>query len=136
MDYAADHAVVIEARSAVALWQVGFDALKSGFAESLVIRHLQGLLQRLDYGGPRGRTRSFATGLSAGHGLNFESWIPPKSNRIARHQLRQGFYKMRGRIEIMFGRLEEWRRIAMRLRSLRSHVLLGICIAAVVIFWL
>jgi hypothetical protein len=30
IDYAADHATVIEARSAVGLWKAGFDALKWG----------------------------------------------------------------------------------------------------------
>jgi hypothetical protein len=50
MDHAADHATVIDARFAVGLWEVGFDALKLGFAELIVIRHLQGLLQRLNHG--------------------------------------------------------------------------------------
>jgi transposase len=39
--------------------------------------------------------------------------IPPEPNRIADTGCDEDFYQMRGRIEIMFGRLKDWRRIAM-----------------------
>lgn len=62
--------------------------------------------------------------------------IPPKSNRTADISYDKDFYKMRGRTEIMFGRLKDWRRIAMRYDRSAHTFFSAICIAAVVIFWL
>ena len=50
--------------------------------------------------------------------------IPSRSNRIADIIYDKGLYKTRGRIEIMFGRLKDWRRIAMRYDR-AAHVRLG-----------
>ena len=45
-------------------------------------------------------------------------------------------YKQRNRIERMFGRLQDWRRIATRYDRC-SHTFMGaMCNAATVIFWL
>ena len=45
-------------------------------------------------------------------------------------------YKQRNRIERMFGRLQDWRRIATRYDRCSYTFRSAICIAATVIFWL
>lgn len=45
-------------------------------------------------------------------------------------------YRQRHRIEIMFGRLKEWRRIAMRYDRCAHTFFSAITLAATVIFWL
>jgi transposase len=45
-------------------------------------------------------------------------------------------YKQRHKIEIMFGRFKDWRRIAARYDHCAHTFFLAICIAATVIFWL
>lgn len=45
-------------------------------------------------------------------------------------------YKRRNRIEIMFGRLKDWRRIAMRYDRCPKVFLSAIALAATVLFWL
>ena len=44
-------------------------------------------------------------------------------------------YKSRNRIERLFGRLKDWRRIAMRYDRCAHTFFSAICIAASVIFW-
>ena len=45
-------------------------------------------------------------------------------------------YKRRNRIEIMFGRLKDWRRVATRYDRCPTVFFSVICLAATVIFWL
>lgn len=45
-------------------------------------------------------------------------------------------YRQRNHIEHMFGRLKDWRRIAMRYDRCAHTFFSAICIAAAVIFWL
>lgn len=45
-------------------------------------------------------------------------------------------YKRRNRIEIMFGRLKDWRRVATRYDRCLTVFFSAICLAATVIFWL
>ncbi|WP_148268543.1 IS5 family transposase [Komagataeibacter medellinensis] len=45
-------------------------------------------------------------------------------------------YKRRNRIEIMFGRLKDWRRVATRYDRCPNVFFSAICLAATVIFWL
>ncbi|GAD09968.1 transposase and inactivated derivatives [Gluconobacter frateurii NBRC 103465] len=45
-------------------------------------------------------------------------------------------YKCRNRIEIMFGRLEDWRRVATRYDRCPTVFVSAICLAATIIFWL
>jgi transposase len=45
-------------------------------------------------------------------------------------------YKKRHKVENMFGRLKDWRRIAMRLDR-RADIFLSACVlAAIVLFWI
>lgn len=45
-------------------------------------------------------------------------------------------YKRRNRIEIMFGRLKDWRRVAARYDRCSKVFLSAIALAAIVIYWL
>ena len=45
-------------------------------------------------------------------------------------------YKQRHKIEIMFGRLKDWRRIAMRYDRCAHTFFSAICLAAIVIFYI
>jgi transposase len=62
--------------------------------------------------------------------------IPSRSNRIADIIYDNGMYKTRGRIQILFGRLKDWRRIAMRYDRAAHTFFSAICVAVTVIFWL
>ncbi|PXW74604.1 DDE family transposase [Ruegeria sp. P4] len=45
-------------------------------------------------------------------------------------------YKRRNRIEIMFGRLKDWRRVATRYGRCPETYFSAILLAAIVLFWL
>jgi transposase len=59
----------------------------------------------------------------------------PKVAREA-HQIRKRRYKRRNRIEIMFGRLKEWRRVATRYDRCSKVFLSAVALAATVLVWL
>jgi transposase len=62
--------------------------------------------------------------------------IPGRSSRDkpVKHDKRR--YKRRHRIENMFGRLKDWRRVAMRFDRCPKVFLSAIALAATVMFWL
>ncbi len=62
--------------------------------------------------------------------------IPPKKNRKEPLEYDKELYKQRHKIEIMFGRLKDWRRIAMRYDRCAHTFFSAICIACSVIFYL
>lgn len=62
--------------------------------------------------------------------------IPGRKNRKQPIQYDTERYKQRNRIERMFGRLKDWRRIATRYDRCAHTFMSAICIAATVIFWL
>ncbi len=62
--------------------------------------------------------------------------IPPRKNRTTRRRYRKTLYKQRHKIEIVFGRIKDWRRIAMRYDRCAHTFLSAICLAATVIFYL
>ena len=62
--------------------------------------------------------------------------IPSKSNRKAPIPHDAVLYKQRHRIENMFGRLKDWRRVHTRYDGCAHAYFSAICIAAAVIFWL
>ena len=55
-------------------------------------------------------------------------------NKTVKHDKRR--YKRRNRIEIMFGRLKDWRRVATRYDRCPETYLSAIALAATVLFWL
>ena len=62
--------------------------------------------------------------------------IPPKKNRKHQILFDKTLYKQRHKIEIMFGRLKDWRRISMRYDRCAHTFFSAICIAAIVVFYL
>ncbi|MEL6220911.1 MAG: IS5 family transposase [Pseudomonadota bacterium] len=62
--------------------------------------------------------------------------IPGRKQRKTTVKYHKRRYKRRNRIEIMFGRLKDWRRIATRYDRCPKVFLSAIALAAVVIFWL
>jgi transposase len=62
--------------------------------------------------------------------------IPSKSNRRKPIEHNCTLYRQRHRIENMFGRLKDWRRIHTRYDRCAHTFMSAICIAASVTFWL
>lgn len=65
-----------------------------------------------------------------------EPCIPSKKNR--KHQIPHDkkLYKQRHKVENMFGRLKDWRRISTRYDRCSHTFFSAICIAAIVIWWI
>jgi transposase len=62
--------------------------------------------------------------------------MPAKRNRKIQVEYDKALYRQRHRIENMFGRLKDWRRIATRYDRCAHTFFSAICIAATVIFYL
>jgi transposase len=62
--------------------------------------------------------------------------IPPRKNRKVQIDYDKTLYKQRHKIENMFGRLKDWRRIAMRYDRCAHTFFSAICIASTFIFYL
>jgi transposase len=62
--------------------------------------------------------------------------IPPKSNRKSPMAFDRELYRVRHRIENMFAKLKDWRRIHTRYDRCAHTFMSAICIAATVIFWI
>jgi putative transposase len=62
--------------------------------------------------------------------------IPSKTNRKVTIHYDQKLYRQRHKIENMFGRLKDWRRIHTRYDRCAHTFFSAICIAAIVIFWI
>ena len=67
---------------------------------------------------------------------NIAPCIPSKANRKVQIPHDKVLYRPRHRIENMFGRLKDWRRIHTRYDRCAHTFMSAICIAATVIFWL
>ncbi len=67
---------------------------------------------------------------------NITACIPSKKNRKVPIPHDAVLYRQRHRIENMFGRLKDWRRIHTRYDRCAHTFMSGICIAVTVIFWL
>jgi len=65
-----------------------------------------------------------------------QACIPPKRNRKIQHAFNKQLYKARHKIENMFGRLKDWRRISTRYDRCAHTFFSAICIAASFIFYL
>ena len=62
--------------------------------------------------------------------------IPGRKSRGRAVRYDKRRYKRRNRIEIMFGRLKDWRRIATRYDRCAKTFLSAVALAATVMFWL
>jgi len=65
-----------------------------------------------------------------------EPCIPPRARRKVQIDYDKTLYRQRHRIENMFGRLKDWRRIHTRYDRCAHTFMSAITIAATVIFWL
>jgi transposase len=65
-----------------------------------------------------------------------EPCIPSKRNRKQPIPYDRTLYRQRHRIENMFGRLKDWRRIAMRYDRCAHTFFSAICLAATILFWI
>lgn len=68
--------------------------------------------------------------------LGIEPCIPGRNGRKKPVEYDEHTYKQRNRIERMFGRLKDWRRIATRYDRCAHAFMSAIAIAATVSFWL
>jgi transposase len=62
--------------------------------------------------------------------------IPGRKSRKTKVKYDKRRYKRRNRIEIMFGRLKDWRRVATRYDRCPETFLSAIALAATILFWL
>ena len=62
--------------------------------------------------------------------------IPSRKGRKEEIPHDKDLYKARHKVEIMFGRLKDWRRVAMRFDRSPTVFFSAIILAAIVIFWL
>jgi transposase len=62
--------------------------------------------------------------------------IPGRKSRLEPIRYDKRRYRRRSRIEIMFGRLKDWRRVATRYDRCPTVFLSAIALAATIIFWL
>ena len=67
---------------------------------------------------------------------NITACIPSKKNRKVQLPHDAALYRQRHKVEIMFGRLKDWRRIHTRYDRCPHTFMSAISIAATVIFWL
>lgn len=81
----------------------------------------------------RGDSNPFRTALAE---RGIVACIPPKKNRKQPIPYDKALYRQRHRIEIAFGRLKDWRRIATRYNRCATTFFGAITLAAIVIFWL
>ena len=98
------------------------------------------------YVSPSSETRSiapFSTGCyDADHWRacllrqNIHPVIPNKTNRKQTHAFDRKRYKDRNGIERMFGRLKDYRRIAMRYDKNADNFMPALCLAALICYWI
>jgi transposase len=62
--------------------------------------------------------------------------IPPRAKRRLPATYCETLYRQRHKVENMFAKLKDWRRISMRYDRCAHTIFSAICIAATVIFWL
>ena len=62
--------------------------------------------------------------------------IPSKANRKAPIPHDQTLYRQRHKIENMFGKIKDWRRVHTRYDRCAHTFMSAICIAATIIFWI
>ena len=62
--------------------------------------------------------------------------IPSRKNRKVQYDYDKTLYKQRHKVENMFGRLKDWRRVSTRYDRCAHTFFSAICIAAIVIWWI
>jgi len=69
------------------------------------------------------------------HTAGIEACIPPKRNRVKAVYFNKIHYRVRHKVENMFAKLKDWRRIATRYDRSAQNFIAAIKIAAIIIFW-
>lgn len=69
-------------------------------------------------------------------GRKIKPCIPPRANRKNPASYCKTTYKLRHKVENMFARLKDWRRISSRYDRCAHTFMSAICIAATIIFWI
>jgi transposase len=69
-------------------------------------------------------------------GQGIKPCIPARSGRLTPIRYGKARYRMRYKIEITFGRLKDWRRVAMRYDRCAHTFMSAITLAATILFWL
>ena len=69
-------------------------------------------------------------------GKGIKPCIPPKKNRKKQIEYDKTLYKQRHKVENMFGKLKDWRRVAKRYDRCAHTFFSAICIAAIIIFYM
>jgi transposase len=69
------------------------------------------------------------------HSKGVTPCIPSRKNRKVQYEYDKTLYKQRHKVENMFGRLKDWRRIATRYDRCAHTFFSSICIAAIIIWW-
>jgi transposase len=82
----------------------------------------------------RGYDADWFRAALAGRGI--AACIPSKSNRKVSIPYDPVLYRQRHKIENMFGRIKDWRRIHTRYDRCAHTYFSTICVAAAVVFWL
>ena len=62
--------------------------------------------------------------------------IPPRKSRKRKINYDKSLYKQRHKVENMFGKLKDWRRISTRYDRCAHTFFSAICIAAIIIWWI
>jgi len=70
------------------------------------------------------------------HAKGIRACIPSRKSRNEPLRYDKRRYRRRSRIEMMFGRLKDWRRVATRYNRCHTAFFSAIALAATVIFWL
>jgi transposase len=68
--------------------------------------------------------------------LGIDACIPPLKHRFVQYPYDKALYQQRHRIENMFAKLKDWRRIHTRYDRCAHTFLSAICLAATMIFWI
>lgn len=97
----------------------------------LMIPHLPPAKERL---ADKGYDADWLRKDLAGRGI--AACIPSRAKRKNPIPHNAVFYRERHKIEIMFGRLKDWRRVATRYDRCAHTFFSAICVAAAVTFWL
>ena len=78
-------------------------------------------------------SRAFREALAA---KGIEPCIPSSKSRKVAYPYDKALYRERHKVENMFGRLKDWRRVATRYNRCAHTFMSAICLAATMLFWL
>jgi len=62
--------------------------------------------------------------------------IPPRADRKVQHHYDKKLYRQRHKIENVFARIKDWRRVATRYDRCAHTYMSAICIAAIFCYWI